>query len=147
MFCSNDLHKMTRTISIYLLVQFPNIKYQNIHLFSLNLLEKKVNKIYNSIFVYFNNTNYFVIDVILSNCKFCHFCHKLTSLSHFSMIDKEPLSQASCWNAVHSVQKLSGGLGYHIFIECEFLFVRVHIVRRTEELTAAPKRHLFFIVK
>lgn len=39
----------------------------------------------------------------------------------------------------------SGGLGYHVFIECEFLSVRVHIVQRTEELTAAPQRHLFFI--
>lgn len=31
------------------------------------------------------------------------------------------------------------------FIECEFLSVRVHIVQRTEELTAASQRHLFFI--
>lgn len=48
---------------------------------------------------------------------------------------------------MHLLLKLSGGLGYHIFIECEFFFVRVHIVQRTEELTAAPKRHLFFIVR
>lgn len=96
--------------------------------------------------MYFNNTNYFVIDVIHSNCKFCHFCHKVTSLSHFPVIDREPLIQASCWNAIHALPTFSGGLGYHVFIECEFLSVRVHIVGRTEALTAAPWRHLFFIV-
>lgn len=85
--------------------------------------------------------------MILSNCKFCHVCHQVTSLSHFSVIDREPLIEASCWSAVQLLLKLSGGLGYHVFIEREFLFVRVHIVQRTEELTAAPKRHLFFIVR
>lgn len=95
--------------------------------------------------MYFNNINYFAIDVIHSNCKFCHFWHKVTSLSHFSLIDREPLIQASCWDAIHSLAVFSGGLGYHVFIECEFLSVHVHIVQRTEELTAAPLRHLFFI--
>lgn len=78
--------------------------------------------------------------------KFVIFATK-SQVCHISLIDREPLILASCWSAVHLLLKLSGGLGYHIFIKCEFFFVRVHIVQRTEELTAAPKRHLFFIVR
>lgn len=95
--------------------------------------------------LYILMTNDFVIDVILWNCKFYHFCHQVTSLSHFPVIDREPLLGPAA-EAAGSLLRRSGGLGYHIFTECKRFSVRVHIVQRTEELTAAPKRHLFFRV-